>query len=646
MKQTNIELKLLVENIGFKYDKRLSSWLQNILQEKENFARQFVITKRDKNNVSKAKIMEVNTEAKLLVENLCFLYIFKSFFPRAVKGREHDYPTYQDLKSGDFKSYFENKASKLKNNLNIEGERNLDAQSKLNSFFGVLSSVDKLDITKESIRELISKQSQNTIPIPFSPQELSAWNELVTLKSKFEETPDDMELIVQIAEKQLLLNETDQAHELLINVIEINPEKGNAWAILTKIYFDKFIENQKEHIESNARSEFMGEIPRPINSEERWINERIEDSYDQVITIRDKFINAAFNALSHWPKSEPTSNRRSVYYNYYSGGDHIKLIRGWIFFHLTIILKQSDFNGEREKEFLEVLGSFSERYYQKSFPDLKLGMFSPEDHQELPFQVKLTSLLKFLSKQKYEKSLDDFILMFDDDSLQDQPERYLTSVEKNLAVLSNSLISQDFWEYLGAEKYKNTYDCLYQKSLQTKEVVRLNLLGKRVKNNIYSVLLPFVDHHYRRYIIGPSLYKEKKLSAGEITVEFSSCAKKTAGDLVFIMKLNAETNCPVKPKELYASLWWLLILDYMVNKTAASEKTLSRFTPEDVYSFFEEDISHGIQVSNSGCYGLDFLYLLKKNLKTQNSPQFIIDQVLYISEKIEEIEAEIFQASG
>ncbi len=626
--------------MGFKYDKRLSSWMQNILQDKENFARKFVITKRDKNNVSKAKIMKVDTDAKVLVENLCFIYSFKSFFPRAVKGRVRDYPTYQDLKSGDFKSYFENKASKLKNDLNTEGERNLDAQSKLNNFFGALSSVENLDITKESIRELINKRSKNTIPVPFSPQELSTWNELVTLKSKFEETPDDMELLVQIAEKQLLLNETDQAHDLLINVIEINPEKGNAWAILTKIYVDKLIENQKEYVESNARSEYMGEIPHPINAEERSINERIEDSHDQVISIRDKFINAAFNALHYWSKSESTYKKGTYHYDTYSGGNEIKLRRGWIFFHLTIVLNKSDFNSEREKDFLEILGSFPEHYQYKSFPDLELGMFSPEYHQELPLQVKLTSLLKFLSKQKYEQCLDDFALMFDDDLLQDQPVRYLTSIEKNLDLLSNSLISQDFWEYLGAEKYKNTYDCLYQKSLQTKEVVRLDLLGKRVKNNIYSVLLPFVEHHYRKSIIGPSFNKEKKLSAEEVTAQFSSCAKKTEGDLEFIIKLNAEANCPVKPKELYASLWWLLILDYMVNKTATSEKTLSRFTPEDIYSFFEEEISHGFHVDNFGCFGLNFLYLLKKNLKTQNSPQFMIDQVLYICEKVEEINDE------
>lgn len=635
MKKTNIELKLLVENIGFKYDKRLSSWLQNILQDKEDFARRFVITKRDKNNINKAKLMEVKPQAKILVENLCFLYIFKSFFPRAEKGRERDYPTYQDLKSGDFKSYFQNKASKLKNDLSTEGKRNLDAQSKLNGFFGVLSSVEKLDITKESIRELISKQSQNTIPVPFSPQELSAWNELVTLKSMFEESPDDMELLIQIAEKQFFLNEPDQAHDLLINVIEINPGKGNAWAILTKLYFDKYIESQKEHIESNARSEFMGEIPHPINSEERWINERIEDSHDQVITIRDKFINAAFNALNHWPKSESTYKKGTHYYNTYSGGNEIKLIRGWIFFHLTIALKQNDFNGERGNEFLEILGSFPEHYQYKSFPDLELDMLSTEYRQELPFQVKLTSILKFLSKLGHVQCLDEFILMFDDDLLQDNPERYLSSIENNLVVLSNSLISEDFWEYFGAVKYKNIYDRLYKISLETKEAVRLNVLAQKVKGSVFSSLEPLISS-----LKFNPFDKQEEKSFDELNTQFVNCVEQAIKELDFIISIKNSTTCKTKPRAFYGTVWLLSMFDFILNQTDASKDILEEFTGEDVFLFLSNDIAPSLE-NGFSCRGFDLFNFLGQVVKENNLPVFLSDQTAFVLKKISDINEEL-----
>jgi hypothetical protein len=179
MKTNEIALIDLVKQLGFENHKALSNGIRDIIKSKEDFEKRFIVNNKEKNP---EKII-VTEEARILVDNLCILKPYKSFFENAPKGSAHECPAYRQLKSP--KGWkLKDRSKKVKTNLELKKKGIEEALIQLSKVTAVLCSDDPIGITTDSLREMIEKACPLSEVVDFSKSfEIAAWNELSTFNS-------------------------------------------------------------------------------------------------------------------------------------------------------------------------------------------------------------------------------------------------------------------------------------------------------------------------------------------------------------------------------------------------------------------------------------------------------------------------------
>lgn len=580
-----IPLKQMIEDLGYLNAEDISNWMQEgILKKKEGFDKYLRDTKSSGNTRRVAHKTHISEEARILVDNLCVIYSFEGFFP--VKGGRYattQYRPYQELKSGEFKRHLGVRAEERFKYYQIQRDRNDNAIANFDNLIAALNSQDAIDITKESIRELMSKTSNVSKSVAFNPYELSSWNKLIELRNQAEQNPEDSVAHRIIAESLYNLNMIDDALLELEKTTRINPKDGIAWAIKAKILHEKLTPSRKEHFQALAMTDFSGHISAPITSEERWINERVDETAESVEEIRKEFIEVTFSTLENWPHWEevPLSWGQKNYHpdTSITNDCSLKIRRDWVFFHLVMNLRPGDlFTITNAKSRLhEIYKTWRSPSCTYAFPSIYFDIFSKERLSENDFRVRLTAYMAFISEGTHKELLDEFIDMF---------KRYEFSPEESLATLSNSLISKHLWKHLGPTDYSNLYSLLAMYKRQKDEREKLNTFSEKVVYEIQSTFetaIKLYDQHINKELYRFRDTPHTPVTKKQIEVEFSK-ALIEAGYVIESMnsmidrKAIYEMSEPQKMPKGYADLMlYLPLIEY--NLTADKEA-------KDIITFF------------------------------------------------------------
>lgn len=467
MKTNEIALIDLVKELGFENYKDLNNKVRDDLKSKEDFEKRFIVNHKEDNP---DKII-VTEDARILVDNLCILKPYKSFFENAPKGSAHECPAYRQLKSP--KGWkLKDRSKKVKTNLELKKKGIEEALIQLSKVTAVLCSDDPIDITTDSLREMIEKACPLSEVVDFSKSfEIAAWNELSSLEAELKEKGESSETYRKIAERILELGDEEGALDALDSATAISPDDAIAWALKAKIYFDLLGKARKEQMTALSLSDFSGGFENPINSEEQWINERIDDAYFSIDDLHSLFVKACLFTLKYcpcWDNSIHTDKNgvpRKNFKQEFTGG----ITRSWIFFHLVLNLKKSDIE-KYDIRFLEIFRTFQSS--RKTMPDAPYFILSPssaEYQNETRFQLKLIEILSWISLDDCHQLLNVFVERFESSDW-----RWRSA--EDVAILSRSNISQLFWDYLGKEKFFHLYEKLESHVTKSRQMEKLEAL--------------------------------------------------------------------------------------------------------------------------------------------------------------------------
>jgi tetratricopeptide (TPR) repeat protein len=276
--------------------------------------------------------------------------------------------------------------------------------------------------------------------------ELTAWNQLLDLQEKVTEGENTSLNYQLIGDKLMSLGDMEQALAALEESVKLDSKNGVAWALLSHIYYQILIKHLNEHHKALARTEFNGFIENPINSEEYWINERVEDTYNDVSTLREQFVNVAIKALRYWPSWEGVpirlkdgTEKPNYYYSLEQSGEvSLELKRERLFLLLLNQINEQDFLQNRE-QCVEILRSV-QHWNIDLYPLTNIHMFPINCYEPLiryiswVDQDEVTNVIEKLAKQL---ECDSY------------------SADKSIQFLQNPFVSQMFWNRLGRQKYTN-----------------------------------------------------------------------------------------------------------------------------------------------------------------------------------------------
>jgi hypothetical protein len=468
MKTEEIALIDVVKKLGFEGYKALSNWVRDIIKSKENFEERFVV--QQDNSYNRPEKVIVKEEARTLIDNLCILKPYMRLFEK-VTDESNQFSAYRQLMSSS-KSGLKTRSEKLKTDLEAKKKAIEEALIQLPKMTAVLCSNNPIDITTDSLRELIEKTCSASEVVDFAKSfQIAAWNELSTLEAQLDKD-ETSETYRKVAEKILELEDEDGALEALDNATAISPDDGIAWALKAKIYLDLLGNARKEQMTALS-SDFSGGFEHPINSEEQWINERIEDAYFSTENLHALFVEACLFALEHcpcWDNSVHTDKngvQRKKFKHEYTGG----ITRSWIFFHLVLNLKKSDIE-KYDIRFLEILRTFQSCSRYEAMPDAPyfiLSPFSAEYQNETRFQLKLIEILSWISLDECHSLLNVFVERF-------ESWGWRWRSAEDVAILSHSNVSQLFWNYLGREKFLQLYEKLESHVTKSRQMEKLETL--------------------------------------------------------------------------------------------------------------------------------------------------------------------------
>jgi len=478
MKKQQYTIVEIVEKKGYKYEKNIGTWIQGILRKKEDFEDYIVETEmhQDKN-----AIFKIVDDGVILVENLYFLYPYKSLFGRATGKSDKFFPLYNNLKTGDFKSSFEQKIVKKKVLLDRETKRNLKAISGIEVFYTVLKNIadndNSIDITKESLIDLInSTNSLNKIPELDSPLNQSTWMELVELKEKIEKDGDDEWTLLAIAEKYLLLNEEEKGIDKLYSIVEIYPEHGSTWALLADRLFKQYQRILQKMNSHHAMNDYSGPIDYPLDGEEHHYNELLEDYFTQSEEIRKEFVRCIFKALEFWPH----------------WSEH-KLDNGKNYHPTTAIGRVTDFEIKREELFTLAIKylenkDFKDSDYTDTFSTTLCSISRskkvdlPSFHynrQNLPIWLKIIKIYSWTDKDVYNALLLNMVDKITNGFLTNEESRY---------TLQSSEISDVILSLIGIDKFQEINNSIQIKQKYQHDAIIVSKILEHYKNSIFDKL--------------------------------------------------------------------------------------------------------------------------------------------------------------
>jgi len=342
--------------------------------------------------------------------------------------------------------------------------------------------------------------------------ELSAWNEIIEFKSRIEDGEADSTLYQQMGEKFFELGELSQAMEALDMSTDINPKNGISWAIKSLIYQSKLIEKNNSHYQSLALTEFSGEILNPITAEEHWVNERVNDTLNDLVDVKGIFVKTAINALTHWPAWEMphTYGDAAGKPNFYRTlnqdfNTDIEIKREYLFRRLLAEVNVVEF-GQHEREITDIVRSF--QMWSKDI-HASSGIVNSGTSRD---KENFLKVLSWISKQETKSLMHNYFK----DSL-NNPYR----AKNNLVLLRSPVVKALYINLMNRTEYKNLLDKLLKSDLRHQQLENFNNVTSEHFYDVDSKLTAIkkklsVEYNYFDSI-PESLQKHTELSDEDIS---------------------------------------------------------------------------------------------------------------------------------
>jgi len=518
MESHKIALTDVVKSLGFNNAADVSNKVRDILKAKENFKTRFIIDDRKDYEVGRTEKIYVSTEAKILVDNLAILLQYSGLFGR---GTSTTLPAYKDLLKGIDGSFFKAKVIKHTKTIKQNIERSKSSLKELPVFANAILNKKVIDITKDSLRELMQAQTNNSEILDLTNTfELSSWNELLEHQNELEQGENNSILYQKIGEKFFELGDHEQALTALTASTELDPENGIAWAISSLIFHSKLRENKHSHYQALARNDFSESIAHPITSEEHWINERIDDTYSDMVDVNSQFVTSAINALYFWPVWEYSKSEEKPNYFYKLNQSHdtnVEIERRYLFIKLINEISFNQF-GRYKSEMVDIVRSF-QGWNPELYPQTNLIHDINNNDKS-----NLMRVLSWISDLDIKNALDTYFADILNNSYR---------AHEDLALLKDGAVQSLYRKHIGKNEYRKTLSTLLKLDIKNQEIDIFNKLSSPHFVDVHSQLIAVkkkFDIESRYGNTPPTFYlKDIKLTDKEVELALSEALKNSDG---------------------------------------------------------------------------------------------------------------------
>ena len=452
----------MVQRIGYRYTGKLKSWLHNVLG-KAPLSKYRLATKPG---------LKVKKDAEILIENLCIIYAFKSIFLKNKKDEgDKEFRPFKDLESGDYKKHIEKDASKERKKLINNREEITSALANLDKFFAAVKSIDGIDITKQSLAELMANVKSVEGIYDFDPTTHACVIGLSNLRYDIAKSPNDHVLYRKMAELLYEMGQLEDSLDQIEECLELDPDNGIAWAIKAKILLEQLEEKRRSQKLNSHSLDSSPYTSAMTTSAIEWMFTEDHFGYDLNKELRREFVNSAFKALEFWPTRKPTlpcvdhcHDKAQCPNDYlcetalYSTDElpdcESTIARDWMFFHLVQNIKLSEIQ-QHESAFSlpKILESFRSTEDRNAFPNPYFLKDSPDPDEKIAFLQKLTLLIKEVSPEEHNALMEAFV----HDLKKDKHH-----ASRNLKTLTYSPLTNALWDHLGPKKYAAMHKLLWK----------------------------------------------------------------------------------------------------------------------------------------------------------------------------------------
>lgn len=518
MDSHKLALTDVVKSLGFNNATAVSNKIRHILKTKEDFETRFIIDERDESQIGRPEKIYVSKEAKIIVDNLAILLQYSGLFSR---GTADTFPAYRELLKGIDEKHFKSNVIKHSQTVKLNIERSKSSLTELPVFSNAILNKKVIDITKDSLRELMQTQTNNSEILDLTNTfELSSWNELLEHQNELEQGENNTTIYQKIGEKFFELGDHEQALTALTASTELDHKNGIAWAISSLIFHSKLRENKNSYYQSLAINDFSETIEHPITSEEHWINERIEDTYNDIVDVNSQFVTSAINALIYWPVWEysKTKEKPNYFYNLNQSYDtNVEVERRYLFIKLINEISFNQF-GRHQSEMVDIVRSF-----QSWEPDLypQTNLIHDINNND---KSNLMRVLSWISDTDIKNALNSYFT----DSLNNSYRAH-----ENLSLLKDGAVQSLYRKHIGKSEYRKSLSTLLKLDIKNQEIDNLNKLSSphffEVHSELTAVKKKF-DIESRFGENPPTYYLEDiKLTDKEVELALSEALRNSDG---------------------------------------------------------------------------------------------------------------------
>jgi hypothetical protein len=510
----------IVKSLGFNNATAVSNKVRDILKAKEGFKDRFIIDERSdfESENRRTEKTYVSPKAKVLIDNLAILLQYSGLFGR---GTSTTFPAYRELLKGIDDNLFKSNVIKHTQTIKQNIELSKSSLKELPIFYNAVLNKKIIDITKDSLRELMQIHSNNGEVLDLTNTfKLSAWNELLEYQNELENNDQDSTLYQKIGEKFFELGDHEQALTALITSTELDPENGISWAISSLIFHSRLRERKNSHYQALARNDFSESIAHPITSEEHWINERIENTYSDIVDVNSQFVTSAINALVYWPVWEysKTEEKPNYFYNLNQSHDtNVEVERRYLFIKLINEISFNQF-GRHKSEMVDIVRSF-QGWDPKLYPQTNLIHDINNNDKS-----NLMRVLSWISDLDIKNALDTYFADILNNSYR---------AHEDLALLKDGAVQSLYRKHIGKNEYRKTLSTLLKLDIKNQEIDIFNKLSRPHFVDVHSQLTAVkkkLDIENRYGKTPPTFYlKDIKLTDEEVELALSEALKNSDG---------------------------------------------------------------------------------------------------------------------
>ncbi|GGF67311.1 hypothetical protein [Alteromonas lipolytica] len=453
-----IALTEMVKNLGYKDHAKLANKISYILKSKEDFEKRFVVDDREYDHGRVEKTM-VKKEAETLVDNLIILTQYTYLF-----GRDgSSYAPYRELLKGVDKKSFSLKVQQKRRTLQDDMIRTQNSLKDLPIFYKSIINHAQVDITTQSLREMMQKVVGNNEMLDLQDtHELANWNAIIELNEKLESEGESSFIYQLLGENFYEMGDYDRSLTALERSIELEHTNGTSWAIKSLILFTVLQKNKCEYREALARTEYSGYINNPITSEEYWINERVEFTYNDLEEVKAQFVNSAINALLNWPAHQVdgcTKGKPNYCYNLNNLSQcKIDLEREFLFISLNNEITYEDFDINKNKV-IEIFRSF-QRWNIEIYP-LTSIFYNVRNRDK----ANIFKLLSFINEDELKVGFNEYF----------KAQRFSHyTADEDLSLLKSNIVSYLYCKHIGKKQFFNLSNSLLRLFTTHQEISNLN----------------------------------------------------------------------------------------------------------------------------------------------------------------------------